>query len=381
VKRVTILGSTGSIGTNVLDVVRRHPGRFRVAGLSARTNVRLLRRQVQEFRPAWITVETSRHGSWDPARIVDGPDPLAELVNRTNPDILVIAVVGFAGLSPLMQAIALQVPVVALANKESIVVGGDIVNRALDRSRTRIVPVDSEHSAVFQCLAGEPAAHLRRIILTASGGPLFRRPEAPRDAASIVRHPVWRMGRKISVDSATLVNKGFEYVEAHYLFRVPYSSIDILIHPQSVVHSMVEFTDGSVRALLSAPDMRIPISYALGFPDRLANAARSLRLADLNRLEFIAPDYRRFPLLRLLMDAARAGQSRVVAFNAADEVAVREFIAERIAFDDIRRVIAGVMDRHRPGPVRSVRDIQEIDAEAAREACTLARRIAERKRR
>jgi 1-deoxy-D-xylulose-5-phosphate reductoisomerase len=376
-RTVAILGSTGSIGTGALDVVDRLPGRFEVTGLAAGSNLSLLCRQIEKHRPALVSVKTRREAEAlrrlvrrRGPRIAFGPEGAEEVAAGSGAEIVVSAITGIDGLRPTLAAVRAGRRV-ALANKESVVVGGALLGREARRSGARIIPVDSEHSGVFQCLARVRKGQVRRVVLTASGGPFFRTPL--RDLAEMtvkeaLRHPVWKMGRKVTVDSATLMNKGLELIEARFLFGLEPARLDVLIHPQSAVHALVEMRDGSVLAQLGAPDMRIPIQYALTWPDRLDSGLPRLDLAALGRLEFHEVDGGRYPLFLLARRALEGGGSLPVALNAANETAVAAFLERRIGFPGIAAIVQSVMDGHRPAPADSLEAIFEIDREARRSA-------------
>jgi len=338
-RRLAILGSTGSIGRAALDVVRslRASGEaFEVVGLAAHRNIELLAAQVREFRPAAVAVAASRDaaaealGAGAPGwhgEVLAGADGLAALAAGTGAELVLVAVSGVAGLRPTLAALDAGADV-ALATKEALVAGGPLIMEAAARSGRRLVPVDSEHSAIFQCLAGQSQAEVRRLWLTASGGPFRRRSPEELDAVTpqeALRHPTWSMGRKVTVDSATLMNKGLEIIEAHWLFGVPAERIEVVIHPQSLVHSCVEFVDGSVLAQIGPRDMRLPIQYALTYPRRQPAPPRPLDLRALGALEFEPPDPRRFPCLVHAREALARGGTAPAVLNAADEVAVRLF--------------------------------------------------------
>ena len=368
-KRVSILGATGSIGTSTLDLIERSPAEFEVIALTASVNVPALAEAARrtEARLAVIADE-GRLAELEAAlagtgcRAVAGRQGLIEAATG-EADWVMAAIVGCAGLVPTMAAIEAG-KTVALANKEALVTAGALMTRAADQSRATLLPVDSEHNAIFQCLAGSSAGHVARIILTASGGP-FRTSslERIREAtpAQAVAHPNWDMGAKVSVDSATLMNKGLELIEAHYLFGLPSERIDVLIHPQSVVHSLVEFVDGSVLAQLGPADMRVPIAHALAWPERIATPAQRLDLAAIARLDFEAPDLGRFPALRLAREALEAGGSAPAVLNAANEVAVASFLDGRIAFPDISRLVERALERNRRPAPNSIEEVMDVD--------------------
>jgi 1-deoxy-D-xylulose-5-phosphate reductoisomerase len=390
-KGVAILGSTGSIGLSTLDVIRRHPDRFRVAALAADRNDRRLLEQCLEFRPVLaalaapeaarrLEAEVRRRGL--PTRVLAGPAGLAEVATCAEAGQVMAAIVGAAGLEPTLAA-ARAGKRVLLANKESLVCAGRLLMQAVSDAGGELVPIDSEHNAVFQCLphpavAGRCPAGVRRIVLTASGGP-FRQASlevlervTPEQA---VAHPNWRMGPKISVDSATLMNKGLELIEACWLFGVEAGRVDVVVHPQSVIHSMVEYSDGSVLAQLGHPDMRTPIAHALGWPERIDSGVESLDLVAIGQLQFEAPDLARFPCLRLARECAEAGGSAPAALNAANEVAVAAFMDRQLNFTGIARVIDSVLQRHEVRPVTTLEAVFAADGwarDAARRALGMA---------
>ena len=379
-KRISILGSTGSVGTSTLEVIARHPARFQVVGLAAGRNLERLEAQIRQFQPEIVSVADAA-GAAELRRLIGGSKP--EIVYGTEGaigvatapgvDLVVSAFVGALGLLPTLRAVESGHDI-ALANKEVLVMAGELVTRAARASGARLLPVDSEHSALFQCLLAGRREEVRRLILTASGGP-FR--DLPRDrleavtVAEALRHPTWNMGPKITIDSATLMNKGFEVLEAHWLFGVPPEAVEVVIHPQSIVHSLVEYRDGSVMAQLGIPDMKLPILYALTYPERLETHTPPLDLTKVGTLEFSPPDRDKFPCLDLAYRAAQAGASLPTALNAANEVAVAAFLDGRIRFTAIARIIAEVLDAHRLQPIESIDSILEVDA-ASRRAATAA---------
>ena len=367
VKRVAILGSTGSIGRQTLDVIRSIPQRFRMVGLAAGKNLKLLAEQIEEFKPEFIGCPSEGTDIELLKRIVDIKNnflSLDEIAASPKVDVVVIATSGKVGLRPLLAALRVGKDI-ALANKESLVSAGEIITTEAEKSGARILPVDSEHSAIWQCLSGE-SQEAARIILTASGGP-FRQfsPEqlAEVTVAQALQHPSWRMGKKVTIDSATLMNKGLEVIEAHWLFRTPYDRIDVLVHPQSIIHSMVEFIDGSVKAQLSYPDMRLPIQYALYYPERLPNPQLPrLDWSLVRSLDFEMPDYNKFPCLRLAIEAGKQGGTCPAVLCAADEVAVELFLAGRIRFTDIAGVIARTLEQHQVVAKPTLEEIEAADA-------------------
>ena len=338
---VAILGSTGSIGTQTLDVIDRHSELFEVYALTAHSNIDLLVEQARIYRPEVVAIADERHyktlrEALDglPIKVFAGADSICQIAAMSPIDTVVTAMVGYSGLLPTVRAIEAGKKI-ALANKETLVVAGELVTDLALRNRVDIVPIDSEHSAIFQCLVGENENSVEKLILTASGG-AFR--DTPKDdlrlatAADALRHPTWKMGAKITIDSATMMNKGFEVIEARWLFDIPIDKIEVIIHPQSIVHSMVQFCDGSIKAQLGQPDMRHPIQYALTFPDRLDAQVERANLADIHQLTFEKPDYEKFRNLRLAYDALRRGGNIPCILNAANEVAVDAFLKGKIGF-------------------------------------------------
>jgi len=371
-KRLSILGSTGSIGTRTLEVVEAHPDHFQVAALAAQQNLDLLELQVRRHAPRVVSVgseasarELRRRLGGNRTEVSWGKAGLQGAAADSGADLVVSAIVGGAGLPPTAAAVEAGKHV-ALANKESLVMAGEILTTEARRRGVRILPVDSEHSAIFQCLAQNQPTEVRRIVLTASGGPFRARPGATFAAITpeeALRHPTWSMGKKISIDSATLMNKGFEVIEAHWFFGLPVGQVDVVIHPQSIVHSLVEYVDGSLLAQLGVPDMRIPIQYALTYPERRENGVPRLRLEEMASLTFEAVDREKFPCLDLAYEAAAAGGSWPTVLNAANEVAVQRFLDRRIGFDEIPTVIRKALDAHLRRPVRSVEEVLEVDRE------------------
>jgi len=357
-KRIVILGSTGSIGRQTLDVIRSLPGKFEVVGLGAGRNWRLLAGQIREFRPLAAAVSgekelTSLKDELAPGKIPElylGREGLETLACLPEADLVVVAVTGAAGIYPTIAAIRAGKDI-ALANKETLVAAGQMVMELSARHKTGILPVDSEHSAVWQCLYGCGLDQVEKIILTASGGP-FRQLSLKElesvTADRALRHPNWNMGNKVTIDSATLMNKGMEVIEAKWLFGINYSQIEVVVHPQSIIHSAVEFLDGSVIAQMGMPDMRLPIQYALTYPGRVPGAVPRLKLTDLQGLTFEPPDLVRFPSLRLAYEAGRAGGTMPAVLNAANEVAVESFLAGSLSFRNIPSVVESVMEKHEP---------------------------------
>ena len=377
VNRIAVLGSTGSIGTQTLDIIAERPDRYRATVLVAGRNVDLLIEQSRRFRPALAVIaDESRYlqlkEALDPLGIATaaGEQAVADAMEREDVDTVVTATVGYSGLQPTVRAIAAGKDI-ALANKETLVVAGDLVSRLLAGSATRVLPVDSEHSAIYQCLVGEDPASVERLIITASGGP-FRRLD--REAlenvtvADALKHPNWSMGAKITIDSATMMNKAFEIIEARWLFGIDHERIEAVVHPQSIVHSMVEFHDGAVKAQLGVPDMHLPILYALGEGNRLNSGRRGLSLADYANLTFERPDTDRFPCLTFARTVLERGGTSACTVNAANEIAVASFLSGRIRFTDIYRLIERTLEQTTHVDRPELSDYVAVNAEARRRA-------------
>jgi len=380
-RKIAILGATGSIGKSTLDLIERNPDRFEVTAVTAATNSEALADIARRTNARLAVIADERRLSDLEGRLagtgccaLGGEQSLVEAVD--DAELVIAAIVGCAGLRPVMAAVDAG-KTVALANKEALVTAGGLMTDAARKSGATLLPVDSEHNAIFQCLTGSRPQDVSRIILTASGGP-FRTASADviRTAtpAQAVAHPNWSMGAKISVDSATLMNKGLELIEAHFLFGLPSERLDVVIHPQSVIHSMVEFVDGSVLAQLGSPDMRIPIAYALAWPERMPTPAQRLDLASIARLDFEEPDLERFPALRLAREALEGGGAAPVVLNAANEVAVASFLAGEIRFPDIVRLVQDALNQASYDKPYSISDVLEIDrvTRAATRAMTKA---------
>ena len=380
-RKIAILGATGSIGKSTLDLIERNPDRFEVTAVTAATNSEALADIARRTNARLAVIADERRLSdlegrlaGTGCRALGGEQSLVEAVD--DAELVIAAIVGCAGLRPVMAAVDAG-KTVALANKEALVTAGGLMTDAARKSGATLLPVDSEHNAIFQCLTGSRPQDVSRIILTASGGP-FRTASADviRTAtpAQAVAHPNWSMGAKISVDSATLMNKGLELIEAHFLFGLPSERLDVVIHPQSVIHSMVEFVDGSVLAQLGSPDMRIPIAYALAWPERMPTPAQRLDLASIARLDFEEPDLERFPALRLAREALEGGGAAPVVLNAANEVAVASFLAGEIRFPDIVRLVQDALNQASYDKPHSISDVLEIDrvTRAATRAMTKA---------
>jgi len=353
-KRLSILGSTGSIGKNTIEVITSHPDKFKVVGLAAKNNVQLLQLQIQTLKPEVVAVfdesaaATLRKMNL-PVEILAGEQGLVRVATLENADMVVSAVAGSAGLVPTYEAIKAGKDI-ALATKETLVMaGGIIISEAAERG-VRILPVDSEHSAVFQCLNGRDMNEVEKIVLTASGGPFLGKNISELDTVTpeeALRHPTWDMGRKITIDSATLMNKGLEVIEACWLFNLPPEKVEVIIHPQSIVHSMVKFIDGSVMAHMSVPDMKGPISYALSYPERLSDVLQVLDLAEIRELTFEQPDAKKYPALSLAYDAIKTGGTTPCVLNAANEVAVEAFLDKKISFTSMARLVSRTMAEHK----------------------------------
>jgi 1-deoxy-D-xylulose-5-phosphate reductoisomerase len=384
-KKITILGSTGSIGQSALDVIKKNPGRFQVVALAAGHNVTLLKKQIEIFKPKLVSVSTKENALKlrqdltlnNKIKILYDKEGLNEIASFPEADIVVSAISGAAGLMPTLAAIDAGKDI-ALANKETMVMAGEIVNRRAKLKKIKIIPVDSEHSAIFQCLQREKIENLKRIILTASGGPFlnFSLNELKQVKLNqALKHPKWKMGKKITIDSATLMNKGLEVIEAKWLFNLDIGNIDVLIHPQSIVHSMIELIDGSVLAQMGIPDMRIPISYALTYPERIINDLSSLNLLKIEKLEFRQPDIKKFPCLRLAYEAGICGGTTPAVLNAANEIAVAAFLEQKIKFVDLPKIIDKVLTAHVCGEDPSLESILNADSWARIKTTEILERI------
>jgi 1-deoxy-D-xylulose-5-phosphate reductoisomerase len=370
-RTIAILGSTGSIGCSALEVIAGYPERFRVGYLSANRNIDLLRDQINRFRPLGVVVADEeraaalRSAIGDATEILCGTAGLLEIVSRDGVDMVLSALVGFAGLKPTLRAVEAGKDV-ALANKETLVVGGELIMAQARARGVKILPVDSEHSAIFQCLQGEDVRTIERLILTASGGPFLHLPKEKFHSVTVaeaLNHPTWRMGNKITIDSATLMNKGLEVIEAYWLFGVPPEKIDVVVHPQSVIHSMVEFVDGSMKAQLGMPDMKLPILYALAYPDRLPMSSRRIDFGTLRHMSFHPPDPEKFECLPLAFRALQMGGTAPAVLNAANETAVQMFLDGEIPFSSIPSVIRDALETHTPLHAFTLADLERIDGE------------------
>ena len=369
VKKIAVLGSTGSIGQQALDVIRAFPSRFQIIGLAAGRNIKLLEKQVYEFQPKMCYSAKKANISYRAEAL-----SMEEIASHPEVDLVVIATSGIVGLRPTLAALKAGKRV-ALANKEALVMAGEIMVSDARQHRARILPIDSEHSAIWQCLRGE-RSKVQRLFLTASGGPFYGLPQAQLAEITVeqaLEHPIWKMGRKVTIDSATLMNKGLEVIEAHWLFHVPFENIKILIHPQCIVHSMVEFVDGSAKAELGFPDMRLPIQYAICYPDRLSNPGLPhLDLSKGHSLDFQPVDNDEFPCLKLALNAGKLGGTYPAVLCAADEVAVELFLSHLIGFLDIAPLIERTLERHQGINQPSLDEILQADAWASEYAKLLA---------
>jgi 1-deoxy-D-xylulose-5-phosphate reductoisomerase len=372
-KNIAILGSTGSIGRSTLEVIDNLKHSYNVTGLAAGRNLDLFLDQVEKFHPEIISIENEEHAAAvegkidkDEIRVVFGQEGAEEVARYTKNDIVVSSITGINGLRPTLAAVE-SGKRVALANKESMVVGGALIKKMAADSGAEIIPVDSEHSGVFQCLAKERIGGVNKVILTASGGPFFYTPREEMNHIAVedaLNHPRWNMGDKVTIDSATLMNKGLELIEARWLFDLDPEKLDVLIHPQSIVHSLLEMLDGSVLAQLSPTDMKIPIQYALTYPERKESLLPSLDLSEIGALEFYKVDREKFPLIDLARQALLENNSFSIALNAANEVVVEAFLGEEIGFMDIPAIVTKVVEDHRARKVETVDEIFEIDQES-----------------
>ena len=378
-KKISLLGSTGSIGTNVLDVIERNPEKFQILGMSAGNNVDLFAKQIRKFKPRVVALFDTKKIPTLKERISDldieilsGEEGSITVATLPEADVVVSGVMGSAGLLPAIHALK-SGKNLALANKETLVIAGELVLREAQKTNSQIIPIDSEHSAIFQVLNGEKKERIKKIILTASGGPFrtfsFEQMETVtvKDA---LKHPNWDMGAKITIDSSTMMNKGLEYIEAKWLFGVS-TPVEIIVHAQSIIHSMIEFVDTSIMAQLGIPDMRVPIAYALTYPDRFECDLPSLDLTTMGNLTFEAPDFERFPCLRLAIDAMEIGKTMPAVLNAANEIAVQAFLEELISYKDIAELIHMVMQNHNPSPLKELQDVLIADRWAREETTKL----------
>jgi len=389
-RNVVILGSTGSIGVNSLDVIRRLKNSFRVIGLGANKNVSRISKQIKKFSPKAVALDNSSAAKvlkLSLKKLKNKPvvwnhsGGLEKLAKMKGADFVMCGVVGARGLLPLIEALK-SGKTVGLANKEALIVAGEIVMRLSRKHKAPVIPVDSEHSAIFQCLKGHDQGEVKRLILTASGGPFYRT-KKKLDSITIdeaLNHPTWKMGKKITIDSATLMNKGLEAIEAHHLFQIPMEKISIVIHPQSIVHSLVEFEDGALLAQLSHPDMRLPIQYALTYPRRFPTPIKKLSLEKVGQLEFSQPDFSRFPCLRLALQAGRRGGTAPVALSSSNEEAVKAFIQRKISFMSIPKIVEHVVKKHRFRSHPSLKDVLNMDSWSRQEADRMINKLEKKKK-
>ncbi|MGZ9584601.1 1-deoxy-D-xylulose-5-phosphate reductoisomerase [Paenibacillus marinisediminis] len=379
-KRISVLGSTGSIGTQTLDVVAHHPDQFEIVAIAAGRNTDLLIKQANQFRPKVVSVadrDTAgvvRDSLPTGTRLVYGDEGLIEVATYDEADYVVTAVVGSVGLKSTLAAIE-KGKTIGIANKETLVTAGHLVTAAAEKHHVKLMPIDSEHSAIFQCLNGEPQRAVHSITLTASGGSfrdLTREQLHGVTVEQALKHPNWSMGQKITIDSATMANKGLEIIEAHWLYNLPYDQIHVLIHPESIIHSYVEYVDGSIIAQLGMPDMRVPIQYAMTYPERLNCPAPRLNLAQVSKLHFREMDLQRYPMVRFAYESGRAGGSATTVFNAANEVAVARFLNGQISFLDIERIVETALSRHHVLQAPDLATIEEVDRETRRFASSFS---------
>ncbi len=370
-KKVLILGSTGSIGVNTLNVIRNLKNKFKVSVLAVNTKIDLLEEQINEFKPEAVVVKNEQYGLklkhriGDKCKVLTGSEGLLEVAASLDYDIFVGAMVGFCGLAPTLEAIK-RGKRIALANKETLVVAGELVTTSCKQHGAELIPVDSEHSAVFQCLEGERHNRVEKIILTASGGPFLHKSKEEFSKVTIkeaLNHPRWKMGNKITIDSASMMNKGLEIIEAHWLFGMPAEKIEAVIHPQSIVHSMVQFADGSVKAQLGLPDMKLPIQYALTYPERHQNNFERTNFPDIGSLTFFKPDIEKFECIRLAYNALDAGGTAPCILNAANEVAVDKFLKGTIKFSSIPKIINNALEKIENHKEPDIQTIFECDRE------------------
>ena len=368
-KNIAVLGSTGSIGQNSLEVISQFPDRFRVAYLSANRGINLLLEQIERFHPKGVAVMGSDSAEFlknkfgNSLEIFLNTSGLKEIASKPDVDVVINSLVGFAGLEPTIEAIKSS-KTVALANKETLVVAGEIITRLVDEHNATLIPIDSEHSAILQCLIGENYGNISKLILTASGGPFLNLDKSEFENVTIahaLNHPNWKMGNKITIDSATLMNKGLEVIEAHYLFKLPPEKIEVIVHPQSIIHSMVEFVDGSVKAQLGVPDMKIPIQYALTYPDRAPSQSARVDFSKLHKMTFFEPDRDKFECLQHAYEALEIGGTAPAVMNAANEVAVDLFLNGKIKFNQIPQLIGTALNKCRITQKPSIHDILEAD--------------------
>lgn len=372
IMNISILGSTGSIGTQSLDIIRNNPSEFKVKGLSCNSNIGVLKKQIEEFKPEAVAVFDEERADLlkTDVPVYKGLNGLVKIATMQDSDMIINSLVGSIGVLPTVKA-AQHFKNIALANKETLVAAGSIVMDLARKNGIKLMPIDSEHSAIFQCLNGENIKEINKIMITCSGGAFKNKTKEELEnvkAADALKHPTWNMGPKITIDCATLMNKGFEVIEAHWLYNVPYEKIEVVMHPQSIVHSLVEFHDHSVIAQLGMPSMKIPIQYALSYPKRLKNNnLPKLNLTDIKNLEFKEPDFERFPCLKYAYEAGNAGGTLPAVMNAANEVAVKLFLEDKIKFLGIAKIIKAATDAHKPIKNPSMDEILETDRKVKKE--------------
>ena len=379
-KKVSILGSTGSIGTQALEIIDLFPEKFNVLGLSAGRNIKLLKEQIEKYKPVIAAVENEEYAGKlkklltnDDTEILYGEEGYIQVSVLPEVDTVISSIVGSAGLMPTFAAIKAGKNI-CLANKESLVIAGELLIREAASSNSRILPIDSEHSAIFQAINGSNINEVKRLIITASGGPFRETPKEKLNEVTVEKaldHPTWKMGKKITIDSSTLINKGFEVIEARWLFNIPVESISVWVHPQSIVHSMVEYIDGSVISQLSLPDMKIPISYALSYPERLPIKEIESKPVDFSELTFEDVDYEKFFALKLAIDSVKEGGTMPAVLNAANEIAVGAFLDKRISYVAITEIIEKVMEIHQKKDIFTIDDVIESDIWARTKASSL----------
>ena len=368
-KKITIFGSTGSIGDSTLDLVKNHPEKYEIVGLTINNNYKKLINQVKNFQPKIVSINDTRSfekfkeiNSNQSLKVVNGKDCYDEILDYET-DIVVAAITGSAGLIPVVKAAKKGISI-ALANKESLVCSGSLITSIANKNGSIILPVDSEHNAIFQVLDSNNHSNVSKLILTASGGPFLN--IKTKDLINItpeqaIKHPNWSMGKKISVDSATMMNKGLELIEAHYLFEMPHQKIDVIIHPESIIHSCVEYTDGSILSQMGTPDMRIPISFVLAYPDRISNSVKKLELGKIKKLTFLEPDLEKFPCLELAYESLKIKKSAPTILNAANEVAVDAFLSNKINYLSIPKLVEKTLNKASFSNINSIKDVVEID--------------------
>lgn len=380
-KRISILGSTGSIGTQTLDIARSNPKEFKVIGLTANSNIELLKKQILEFRPEAVAVMDKEKADFlkekTEVNVYSGIDGIIKIAKLSDSDTVVNSLVGSVGVLPTIEAIKNKKNI-ALANKETLVTAGSIVMDEVRKNKVNLMPIDSEHSAIFQCLNGEKIGDVEKITITASGGPFRNHSMEDFEKITVkdaLNHPTWKMGSKITIDSATLMNKGFEVIEAHWLYGVDYGKIDVVVHPQSIIHSLVEFKDRSVIAQLGHPNMKIPIQYALSWPKRLDSNEKRLNLSEIKNLSFENPDFDKFPCLKYAYEAGKIGGTMGAVLNAANEIAVYAFLDNKIRFLDIPKMIKKAMDGHNAVKNPILKDILDADRKTRQETMKMIENI------